>query len=432
MSDLVHACFRALPGWAMLSRVAGLAALSLWPILAAAQQPSPRFELLHLWVVDQEAHALRAISDPMKKSGVVWSENQVATNFLGVRDIFADRLALGAPPGGLFWLGGDQHAGMYDEQFFRLIPNRVGDLSFSEELIPEVYENVRADDSITLLPLGIHLQNRMIYNQQVLDRLGLPLPKTWQELLDIAPILSENGVYAVAMSDERWQIRFLLTSILAEQFSADEMYDFLENGVVSAQVEDRVRHTARIFMALRDHALPATRDLRWASVIELVKKGDALATFMGDFAAPLIADQDRVRCGTPPGNQYVVWSFDTIALVATDDPDVIAGQDRLIEQVLQHRTHDEYILRKGGVPVYRGLDTSLMDACSQASLRAWNDSEDRLLLAASEWTQSLDTMASIMRIAWRDPSVDADTLAGELLAAIDLTTKGSARAVADR
>ena len=155
-------------------------------------------------------------------------------------------------------------------------------------------------------------------------------------------------------------------------------------------------------------------------MVERVRSGDAFAAFMGDFVAPLIAGSPGIRCSAPPGNDYVIWSFDTIALVKSDDPAVIAGQDRLIEVVMNHANRDEYILRKGGVPVYRGMDVARMDDCSKASVESWNQAETKILLTASEWTQTLDTIASILRLAWRDPESNAEQVTADVLTAVDL------------
>lgn len=409
-----------------------LAGHALLPAPVRADEVGPRFELLHLWATSEEAYALRAVSDPVRASGVDWSESWVTTNFLGVREQFAQRLALGVPPSGLFWLGGDEAEDLFEQKLFRLFPNRVGERAFSDELIPEIYQRVREGDLIRLLPVGIHLQNRMLYNGDVLRRLGLAMPESWQDLLNIAPTLRKNGVHAVVFSDQRWQMRFFITSIMAEQFTFEDMREFLAGTGSARKYEPQLRRSIEIFLALRPYASPLSRDLNWANVVEHVASGGSFAAFLGDFVAPILRRYPAVHCAAAPGNDYVIWSFDAIALVTTEDPAVIAGQDRLIETVIKPEVRHEYILRKGGIPAYRGSDIRQMDACSQASMESWKMADIKVLLTASQWLQTLDIAASILRPAWWDPDAEAATITTDLITAIDLMNQRDSPAPADR
>lgn len=426
---------RARPGRGRLLIAAlssALAGNALLPAPTRADEVRPRFELLHLWATSEEAYALRALSEPVRASGVDWSESRVSTNFLGVREQFAQRLALGVPPSGLFWLGGNKAEDLFEQKLFRLFPNRVGERAFSDELIPEIYQQVREGDSIRLLPLGIHLQNRMLYNGDVLKRLGLAMPESWQDLLNIAPTLRENGVHAVVFSDQRWQMRFFITSIMAEQFTFEEMREFLAGTSSARKFETQLRRSTGIFLALRPYASPLSRDLNWANVVEDVASGNSFAAFLGDFVAPMLRRNPVVRCSASLGNDYVIWSFDAIALVTTEDPAVIAGQDRLIETVITPEIRQEYILRKGGISAYRGSDTRRMDACSRASMESWKMADTKVLLTASQWLQTLDIAASILRPAWWDPEADADRITADLITAIDLMNQRDRPAPVDR
>ena len=426
---------RARPGRGRLLIAAlssALAGNALLPAPTRADEVRPRFELLHLWATSEEAYALRALSDPVRASGVDWSESRVSTNFLGVREQFAQRLALGVPPSGLFWLGGNKAEDLFEQKLIRLFPNRVGERAFSDELIPEIYQQVREGDSIRLLPLGIHLQNRMLYNGDVLKRLGLAMPESWQDLLNIAPTLRVNGVHAVVFSDQRWQMRFFITSIMAEQFTFEEMREFLAGTSSARKFETQLRRSTGIFLALRPYASPLSRDLNWANVVEDVASGNSFAAFLGDFVAPMLRRNPVVRCSASLGNDYVIWSFDAIALVTTEDPAVIAGQDRLIETVITPEIRQEYILRKGGISAYRGSDTRRMDACSRASMESWKMADTKVLLTASQWLQTLDIAASILRPAWWDPEADADRITADLITAIDLMNQRDRPAPVDR
>lgn len=386
---------------------------------ATAEDVKPRFELLHLWVNDAERYALRAISDPVMASGVDWSESIVAKNFLGVRAAFAERLALGVPPEGVFWIGDNGAAKLVRDGLFRPIPDRIGTWAFSDHLIPEVYDAVKMGNAITVLPLGIHLQNRMIYNIDILTRLGLKAPESWQALLDMAPILAEHGINAITLSDERWQMRFFVTAVLSEMLTGEELRKLLTGTAPAREFEPQLTRMVAMMLALRPYADPASHDLVWGTVVENVAVGTAFAAFLGDFAAPVVARTSSIRCAAPPGSNYLMWSFDTFAMTESDDPAVIAGQEEVIKAVIDRDIQTEYVRRKGGIPAYRDTDPAILDPCSRASVASWKDTGEKIFLPAAEWSQSLNVIASVVRTAWHDPSQTTASITAEMIAALD-------------
>ena len=166
---------------------------------------SPRFELLHLWLTQAEDKALETIRAPLIEQGVDWSEHKVADNFYGVKAELSKRLSLGIPPSGAFWLGGPDFRELIDEKTLRLIPNKIGDKKFSQELIPEVFQVLSHNEGITALPVGIHLQNYIIYNKKIMDKLNLSIPQNWKEFIAMGPIVKQAGYDLLSMSDQHWQ-----------------------------------------------------------------------------------------------------------------------------------------------------------------------------------------------------------------------------------
>ena len=56
----------------------------------------------------------------------------------------------------------------------------------------------------------------------------------------------------------------------------------------------------------------------------------------------------------------------------------------------------------------------------------------KVLLTASQWLQTLDIAASILRPAWWDPDAEAATTTTDLITAIDLMNQRDGPAPADR
>ncbi|WP_040616486.1 hypothetical protein [Roseibium sp. TrichSKD4] len=375
-------------------------------VLAKSDEAPPKFELLHLWATPEEGHALRAFSNPTKEKGVDWSEHAVETNFLGVRRAYAERLALFAPPSAVFWIGGNEAvSALVDQGTFRKIPLEVGGHDFSEILRTEILDVVRYDEShFALLPVGIHLQNHILYNDGLLELFAQEPPKTWEQFLSLAEMVHAKGYYGISVSDQRWQIRFLIGSIMAEFFSADQFQTLISGDSQSPQIKENLGLSFKVLKRLRYVANPDFKDLYWDTAVDHVVQGRALANVLGDFSSPLLPPSGGVTCEMPPGNTYVLWSLDTIALTNAVGVRHTAGQNIFIETVAIPEHIQTYIIRKGGVPAYKNVDSSLLHPCSKQSTEHWDKASDKFLLSSREWTQTMDAIAAVGQIIWRDPS----------------------------
>ena len=389
-------------------------------ISAAAENKPPRFELLHLWATPEEAYALDAFVAPLKKRGVFWSEHAVQTNYIGVRRTYAERLALYAAPTGVFWIGGnDAVSELIDQGTFRAIPLRSGAIDFESAIRPEVLDVVRYDkQNLSLLPIGIHLQNHIVYNEAILRQFSDRHPASWEEFLDIAVKAKQAGYDALSLSDQRWQVRFLIGSILVEYFNPNEFVQFISQDNTSDDYRGNLSKAYQVFRALKTYSNSDIENLAWSDAVGRVVSGKSLANVLGDFSSPLLPENGNFTCDLPPGNTYVLWSLDTIALTDTGEADEIAGQDILTEIVAQSEHNQNYIVRKGGIPAYRNIDVSMLNSCSQQSIRKWDKVEHKFLLSSREWTQSMDVIAGVSLSLWKSPELSIDTAVDETLSSL--------------
>lgn len=281
----------------------------LLAVTALLHQPAEGadFEFMHLWRTDSERQALAVLQTAVTKEGLGWREHAVDGNFSGVRSKFAERIALGRPPSATFWIGGDDLGKFVDDGLFRAIRDTPGRPRLRDILLPEVLEMVAHGDGYAALPLGIHLQNFVVYNRAIFDRLSLRIPQSWQEFLNAAPALLAAGYTPLSMSDQTWQLRFLFTSILAEQVSHEELLGLLKRAEqTSDAVKLKLRRALEIFDQLRSFTNADHHDLAWEKVALAVSSDKAAAVLMGDFLSPLFDDDSRFECGLAPGNKFVL------------------------------------------------------------------------------------------------------------------------------
>ena len=403
-------------------KMSSISALAVILSVAGAAHPdeSPKFELLHMWVHEVETNALAAITDPMESQGVYWSESVVASDFLAVRTKFAERLSLGIPPTGVSWIaGGNSARELLESGVFRRIEPAVGGWNVADALIPEIYEAVKYEDGLSVLPLGIHLQNHAVYNGDILEELGESPPRSWSEFLEIAPRAQELGYVPLVMSDQRWQLRFLLNAILVEKLDAEEFMELLHMQGDLERWRAPLREIIEIFGKLRQFANSDNYELDWWDAVEQVASGQALLHILGDFTSPLYQSDANVICTLPPGNTYYIWAFDSIALTNTNDANQKAGQDLLIKTISRSDNQINYITQKGGIPAYRNVDIKRLNPCSRESVKNWRSASSRVLLTSNEWSGAGGVIIAVSQEYWRNyPEMSVDEAVDSMMSTL--------------
>lgn len=365
-------------------------------------------ELLHLWAAKEEKYALEAIAESLRAHGVDFQEQITHTNFTGIKSILTERLALGVPPTVVQWIGGREDVlALYDAGVFKLIRDEDLGQNGLEQMRPEIAEIVSYEDGYLLLPVGIHLLNHVVYNQMILDKIGVEVPQDWPEFIAAGHQAVEAGYYGIAISDERWQLRNLMLGLLVADLSVDEFsnlfIDYNEDGFDLGKIEtafERLR-------TLQELSNPDNADLSWASAVAHTASDRAMASVIGDFSSPLYPKNGHFTCALPPNNHYFLWAFDTFALTNVTDPGAIAGHQELLRRVSEPSVQSEYIVRKGGIPAFRGGDPSKLNPCSQRSLAYWESDMPRVFLTSTAWAQNMNVIANASRTFWRSPNMSA-------------------------
>ncbi|MFV0298641.1 MAG: extracellular solute-binding protein [Hyphomicrobiaceae bacterium] len=366
---------------------------------------APTFELMHLWNTDIEAPALDYIRETVEAAGDKWYEHRVPGNFYGIRTTFANRLALQVPPDAVFWIGGTELKSMVGSTIIRPIEPGATFDKFKEILRPEILEQISHDNAYTAIPVVIHMQNIAVVNNGILGRLGIPFPKSWDEFLDVAGRIKTAGYDPLAMSDQRWQLRFVFSSILSDGLSKEAFLDLLLGRKSHAEEIAQLTRSFKILLALRKFTNADNHDLAWKRVLSKVNDGTAALTITGDFAAPALTGNSTAACGLAPGGNFVSWSFDVLAFPVLPDPGRRRGQDIGIRALSSRTFLRNFAARKGGIPVIRTDHGQPPDKCSAQSIRNWNE-KPKLLLNSERWRLQLNSVSSIAQQFWRDPDPD--------------------------
>lgn len=372
------------------------------------------FELLHLWTSPIEQPALEVLKSAIVDSGLTWREHRVTGNFYGVRRELAARMALDVNPTAVFWIGARRQNSQDETNIFRRLDANLGAESLKTILLPEIVSQMGSGElGLEALPLVIHLQNVAILNSSVFNKLGLEQPRSWAQFLEIAPALKNAGVTPLAVSGQRWLFRFLYLSILADGLGPDEFESFLAAAMPRDRFVAIAKRSFEVLRALKPYSGRDYDSIGWDVAVRQTITGEAAMTISGDFASPALLGTD-VICAAPPGDNFVMWSFDVIAFPVNKETEV---QNIAIRSLSTKDVLTKFGVAKGGIPVIAHVDRSTLYPCSGSSLDRWQ-SQPKVLLSSEKWERSLNVMSSLVQIVWRSDSTDLDQAADRLFVEI--------------
>jgi glucose/mannose transport system substrate-binding protein len=217
-----------------------------------------------------------------------------------------------------------------------------------DDLFPEVAEwrrtmparlldQVSYDGKMYGLPSNVHRINSLFYNRRVFDKYGLTVPTTVADMKAIGKKLKGTGVAPLAVgSKEPWTLALLGFECLLVSREGPTFYEDYLHGKLKPD-DPRVKATLDALLDLgpifnSDHA-----QYNWLQAVEMVTRGQAAMTAMGDWATVFFTTQ-----GMQPGKDYgeipfpgsentFVFTSDAFALPA--DARNKAGAERLMRTI---------------------------------------------------------------------------------------------------
>ena len=391
-----------------------------FPVYSEAQRAE--VELTHWWNQPGELAALAVIKKAVEKRGANFVETQIAS-WGKLRAIIINRISSGYAPAATQWLVDDDIFELGEINAVQPLPTFFHGQALKDVLLPDVYNDVSNNGEVLSLPLGIHIQNSALFNAEIYKELMLPLPITWKQVLDQAPVIKNAGYVPIAISNELWQFCMLYNAILFEKLGFED-YQTLYDKTKSIKLwRDDLVESFTIFLALKQYSDPQQKNRGWAESARMVGDKKAAMQVMGDFAKAelssrgLIAGKDFLCSLTPGSNKYIVYAIDSFMMLNTDEPYLIKGQSILFDAVLNPEVQADYNARKGSMPIRRGVDLEKLDACSRQNYQLWMR-PDTKVTRFSGISNPLRTsfLATVLEKAWYESSLSAEQLADELIA----------------
>src|SRR5690606_23093734 len=343
---------------------------------AALAQVSGEVEIFSWWAGD-EGPALEAIIAEFERQNPgVRINNATVTGGAGVnaKAVLKTRMLGGDPPSTFQVHAGQELIGTW------VIARRMENLDwlFEEEGWYDVFpaaliELSSTDEGVWSVPVNIHRSNVLWYIPSNLERWGVSVPKTWDEFLEIAPVLQAQGIIPLSLG-ENWTATHLWESV-ALAVLGPEKWSALWTGELAFTDPEAVA-VWDLFGEILQYTNADAASLSWQQATDMVVNGDDAFNIMGDWAAGYMSTTLGLEPGTgfgwaaSPGTEGIFMMLsDAFGLpVGAPNRDGVIAWLRWIGS---REAQDIFNPLKGSIAPRLDSDLSKYDAYGQSAARDW-------------------------------------------------------------
>jgi glucose/mannose transport system substrate-binding protein len=272
-----------------------------------------------------------------------------------------------------------------------------------------VLDQVSYDGEVYGVPADVHRVNTLFYNRKVFQKYGLSEPKTVDDLRAIAARLRGTGISPLAIGTrEPWTAALVIFECLLVAREGPDVFQDYFRGALHAS-DPRIVRALQEGLRLFDLANPDHARLSWLQGVELVVRGQAAMTVMGDWARMIFKayglkmDQDWGEMAFPGTADTFIFTSDAFSLPVEAKNQ--AGARRLLATVGSIEGQRAISAAKGALP---------------ARLDVAPPADDRLLQEKHALLKSGHLVLALSGTLPRTFSEDLDGALAEMLAAHDI------------
>jgi glucose/mannose transport system substrate-binding protein len=290
-------------------------------------------EVLHWWTSGGEAAALNVLKEDLEAKGIEWIDMPVSGGGgTQAMTVLASRVTAGNAPAAVQMLGFDIIG--WAEQGVLANLNDVAEEENWDAVIPDALKAFsKYDGQWIAAPVNVHSTNWVWTNLDLLNELGLDIPKTWDEYIAAMDAAVAAGYFGGPAFYKKTMIDLDDAALRSNQM---------------LQVFDRM-------LQLRGYVDPNFSGRDWNLASAMVIEGKALFQMMGDWAkgeffnAGKIAGEDFMGFRTPGTQGVVTFNADQFVMfgVASEYQD---AQKLLASAILSPSFQVAFNTVKGSVP----------------------------------------------------------------------------------
>jgi glucose/mannose transport system substrate-binding protein len=345
-------------------------------------QDGGQVEIFSYWTAGGEAEGLSAIQEVFSAANPdVEIINAVIAGGAGVNAnaVLATRMQGGDPPDTFQIHGGAELIDNWVKtDFMQPIGDLYEELGLADKFPAGIIDLVSLDGEPYAIPVNVHRNGVLWFNQAIFDEHGLTAPTTWDEFFTAADTLQAAGVTPLALGDkDGWTALNLFEQILLSTLGAED-YRGIWAGTVP-WTDERVTEALEILSRALDYVNEDHATLTWDQAAGLLVSGDAAMNVMGDWAkgyftsAGWVPGEDFGWAAVPGDDGTFTVVTDTFAL-----PRDVKNQDNALlwlETLASVEGQDAFNPLKGSIPARNDADRSKYDTYSTEAMDSFASDE---------------------------------------------------------
>jgi glucose/mannose transport system substrate-binding protein len=400
--------------------VAAVLAATVAMPLGAAQATD--LEVTHWWTSGGEAAAVGEFAKAFNATGNKWVDGAIAGSGGTARPIMISRITGGDPMGATQFNHGRQAEELVTEGLMRDFTDLAQQQKWAEIIKPaSLLKSCTFEGKIYCVPINIHSWQWLWLSNEAFNKVGVPVPKNWNEFVAAAPALQKAGLVPLAIGGQPWQVNNLF-SVLVISIGGKDLYQKVyadKDATVAGGSE-----IAKIFKAADDarRMSKGSNVQDWNQATNMVITGKAGGQIMGDWAQgefQLAGKKAGVDYSCLPGlglNDVLTTGGDAIYFPLLEDEAKSKAQEVLASTLLDPKTQVAFNLKKGSLPVRGDVDLEAANDCMRKGLD---------ILAKGNVTTSTDQLIS------QDTQKQLEDLMAQFFASPSMTTEAAQKRFAE-
>ncbi|WP_245297111.1 MULTISPECIES: ABC transporter substrate-binding protein [Rhodomicrobium] len=353
--------------------------------LLMASQPATaqvkEVEVVHWWTSGGEAAALNVLKGNLQKEGISWKDTPIAGGS-GVQamTVLRARVTAGNIPTTVQMLGFDIQD--WAELGSLADLNAIAAKDGWDKVVPKALQRFsKYKDQWVAAPVNVHSTNWVWANKAVLDKLGIAVPKNWDEFVAALDKAKAGGVVPLAHGGQPWQDGTVFEAVLLATGGGDFYQKALIDLDPATLKSDKMKTVFERMSKLRTYLDPNFSGRDWNLASAMVIKGEAAFQMMGDWAkGEFIAagkkpDVDFL-CFRFPGTQgNVTFNSDQFVMFKVGD-DRKEAQAKMALAVMDPGFQSAFNVVKGSVPARTDVPGDAFDACGKKGIADLKEASD--------------------------------------------------------
>jgi glucose/mannose transport system substrate-binding protein len=259
-------------------------------VTAVPAMEGKKLEIFHWWTAPGEREAADAMFAAMnaKYPDVEIVENPVpGGGGTEHRVVLKARITAGIPPDTFQTLGGAELKDYVDSGVLSPLDDWYAASGYGDVIPKPLLNAVSIDGHPYSVPLNMHLENILYYNQKLFDELGLSAPAGYADFVAACDAIEaaypDMDCLAVGSKDN-WSDVFVLDTIMME-LGGPEYYVKFFKGEIDVANDPIYKESLEKFAALQKYSnMDDHSSLTWDQAVSAVGSGDAAMTIMGTWA----------------------------------------------------------------------------------------------------------------------------------------------------